>query len=108
MRLYKDHLNSATLEIDGALTSEILQMAIDFAQSDPAGVWYVNLIIDPDVARAHQALLNEFEFTVAGSSTASARTTLTLRRNIKRSQDGNRASFSPSGCISTVQRPTTH
>jgi hypothetical protein len=106
VRLWKQHLNAMTLELDGhALTPEILQQAIAAADGDSAGVWYINLIIDPITARAHETLLQEFGFEISGTVTANTRTMLVLRKNLKRSQDGGHSSFSPSGTITTIQRP---
>ena len=109
MRFSKENLNVARLELDGhAPTPEILQWAIEAADGDSAGVWYIDLIIDPSTARANEALLREFGFEISGTLTANARTMLVLRKNLKRSQDGGHSSFSPSGTITTIQRPSAN
>jgi hypothetical protein len=107
VRLWKQHLNAMTLELDGhALTPEILQQAIAAADGDSAGVWYINLIIDPITARAHETLLQESGFETSGTLTRDARTALILKKTLKRSTDGG--SFSPAGSVTTVQRPSAN
>ncbi len=107
MRYFKKSLNEAILDLEGQEpTRGIIEQSLTAAQSDLAGVWYLELIIGPEIARAHQGLLDEFGFEIAGTLTRDARTSLILKKNLRRSFDGG--TFSPSGRISTIERPTAH
>jgi|HubBroStandDraft_1064217.scaffolds.fasta_scaffold135364_2 hypothetical protein len=106
MKYFKEQLNVAILDLEGQEpTRGIIEQSVSAAQSDLAGVWHLELIIGPEIARVHQELLDEFGFNISGTLTKDARTVLILRKNLKRSADGARGSFSPAGKVNIVRGP---
>jgi hypothetical protein len=103
-KLYFENLNVAVLDLQSEEpTRALIQHAID-AVSGSTDVWYLKLVISPEIARTHSAMLDEFGFTQFGTLTANARTTLILRKDFKKSKDGVASSALASGGIEYTRR----
>ena len=77
-----------TLDANENLLEHILRASVQYVIDDSAEIWNVFLLISPETANANFDMLFRSGFQIAGTLSADAKTTLKLRKSLRRSSDG--------------------
>jgi hypothetical protein len=91
---YAARVGTITLDAGEDLDLVHLDLRVQHLVQDPAGLWAVELVIEPNVMSFWTEALRQRRFIIVGSESRDAKTFMKLRRNLQvASQKGQRSAF---------------